>query len=359
MTFKDKLLLSIIIILLLGLFIFSISEILLPFVVAIISSYFLSPAVDKLQKVGIHRAWSASIIISAFFSILVLLSILLLPLLYEQFISLINQIPEYIRKADKELLPSIRSALIKISPETLEKAQESVSGASVYILEFLGKMMANIWSSGLALVNLLALIFVTPVVMFYILRDWVKIVTKVNSLLPPKYATTIRKQCREIDITLSGYIRGQTNVCLLLGIFYALGLTMAGLNFGFVIGLATGIFSFIPYVGLLFGFAIGIVVAIFQFAEISQILIVAGIFILGQFIEGNFVSPKLVGDKVGLHPVWIIFGMLSGGAMFGFIGILLAIPVTAIIGVLVRFALDEYLNSPMFIKRKKPAKAKA
>ena len=171
---------------------------------------------------------------------------------------------------------------------------------------------------------------------------------KINTWLPPAYAPTIREQIRLIDNALSGYIRGQTNVCLLLGTFYAIGLSLVGLDFGLFIGLGTGLLSFIPYVGIMFGLVVGLIVAFFQFGDMTHISIVLGIFVLGQIIEGNFITPKLVGDKVGLHPVWIIFGMLAGAALFNFIGILLAVPVTAMIAVLVRFGLNKYLNSGFY-----------
>ena len=203
-------------------------------------------------------------------------------------------------------------------------------------------------SSGVAFINIISLILITPIVAFYLLRDWDKVVAHIDALLPRKRAETIRQQLVIIDNTLAGFVRGQLNVCILLGIYYAIFLTILGLNFGFVIGLATGFLVIFPYVGLLVGMAAGITVAFFQFGEMSQVLMVLGVFISGQVIEGNFVTPKLVGDKVGLHPVWIIFAMLAGGALFGFVGVLLAVPMAAVIGVLIRFGLGEYQKSSYF-----------
>ena len=216
--------------------------------------------------------------------------------------------------------------------------------------------------STLAVVNVLLLIFITPIVTFYILLDWHKITNKVESWFPKAHTKTIKEQLSYVDTALSGYIRGQTNVCLLLGAFYAVGLSLAGLDFGLFIGLATGILSFIPYVGILFGVTIGMMVALFQFGDSIHLLLVFAIFVVGQFIEGNFITPKLVGDKVGLHPVWIIFGMLSGAALFDFVGVLLAVPVTAVLGVIVRFAMKKYLSSPIYsngLVRKKTSKRKS
>jgi predicted PurR-regulated permease PerM len=357
MTFRDKLLLGAIGAGLIGLFIYSISSILLPFVVAVIFSYILNPSADKLQKLGISRATSTSIIIGFFFTTLIAIGALLVPFIYNQLVELSQKIPEYLQLANERILPEFTLYLNKIAPDATAKAMASITEFSTYIFDFLGKMMANIWQSGLAIVNILSLLFVTPVVTFYVLRDWGKITGKINSLLPPKYAPTIKEQLKEINRTLEGYLRGQIHVCVLLGAYYAIGLTLAGLDFGFVVGMATGIVSFIPYVGMLFGFALGVILAIFQFGDWLHISIVIAVFLSGQFLEGNFVTPKLVGDKVGLHPVWIIFGMLAGAAMFGFTGILLAVPVTAVIGVLTRFAVTEYANSAVF-SGKKARKAK-
>ena len=206
------------------------------------------------------------------------------------------------------------------------------------------------------MLNLLSLLFITPIVTFYVLRDWDIMMEKISSWLPQKHRSVILEQFRLIDITLAGYIRGQTNVCLLLGTFYAIGLMLVGLDFGFVIGFMTGILSFIPYVGLLVGMSVGLCVAFVQFGGlegIGSIGIVAAIFVVGQVIEGNFVSPKLVGDKVGLHPLWIMFGMLAGAALFGFVGVLISVPMTAVIGVLMRFMLSKYLNSSLYLENSK------
>ena len=225
----------------------------------------------------------------------------------------------------------------------LEKATGSVGSVSSYVVEFVGKLAANLWNSGVAILNLLSLFFITPVVTFYMLRDWNKITSKINSWLPPKYAATIRAQIVVIDRTLSGYIRGQTNVCLVMGTYYAIALSLTGLEFSLFIGLASGFLLFIPYVGALFGFLVGMLVAFFQFSDGVHLGMVAGIFLVGQVLEGVVMTPNLVGNKVGLHPVWIMFGLLAGGAMFGFLGILVAVPITAVVGVLARFFMAAYL----------------
>lgn len=356
MNTRDKILIWLAFIVFLGVFTYMISGILLPFVVAIITSYFLDPAADRMEKAGFSRTKATIVIAGAFFITVLAIILMIAPLLYNQFTDLVSSVPEYIAMFNEKIMPSLSTFLSQVDQETIDKAQSSLSDSSGYVLKFLTDIIKNIWSSGLTLINLISLAFVTPVVTFYMLRDWDKIIKNVNTLLPPEYAPTIREQVNEIDRTLSGYIRGQTQVCILLGIFYATGLTLAGLEFGLFIGMATGILSFIPFVGMLIGFVCGILVAFFQFGDLISVAVIAGIFILGQIIEGNFVTPKLVGDRVGLHPVWIIFGMLAGAALFGFVGVLLAVPVTAILGVVIKFILKKYMKSPLY--REKASKPK-
>lgn len=348
MKWKERLLFFVGGFILLGIFMSLISTILLPFVVAVITAYFLDPVADKLEKWGLSRTMATLTIVVSFFLLLIIAGLLLVPVLYQQSVALIHEIPNYTRAIQNEVLPSISRYMNRISPESVDKAKEAISNTSGSVIEFVTTLAKNILSSGLAVVNLLSLLFVTPIVTFYVLRDWDAIVAKINGFIPPLYAPVIREQCREIDRTLSGYIRGQTNVCLILGVFYAIGLSLAGLNFGLFIGLGTGLLSFIPYVGVLFGLVIGLTVAFFQFGDWVHVGIVASVFLIGQFLEGNFVTPKLVGGRVNLHPVWVIFALLAGGALFGFTGLLLAVPVAAILGVLIRFALRKYLLSPIY-----------
>lgn len=344
-----------------GLFFFfvaMVSDILLPFVVALIVAYFLDPAADKMEKWGASRTVATTAIIILFFVIVTLVTILLVPLFYDQFLTFIHKTPEYVALFNTKVMPAFSDVLKKIDPDALESAREAVRDVSGYVFSFVAKLLGNVWNSGLAIVNLLSLVFITPVVTFYMLRDWDNILARLKTLLPPQHAPVIMEQIGEIDKTLAGYIRGQTNVCLLLGTFYAVMLSLVGLDFALFIGMATGILSFIPYVGVLFGFVMGLSVAFFQFGDFLHISLVAAVFITGQMIEGMFVTPKLVGDKVGLHPVWIIFGMLAGASMFGFVGILLAIPVTSVIGVLVRFALSRYMESSLYLGSK-PVKSRS
>lgn len=340
-------------------FISLVQDILLPFVVAFITAYFLDPLADKLEKWGLSRMSATLTIISIFSIVVIAISALLAPALYKQSVALAHNIPTYSTWLRDKLAPIINDYVGAVDEKSLEDAKTALGNASGAIISFLTQMLGGLLKSTFAVVNVLLLVFITPIVTFYLLHDWDIMVAKIRSWLPPAYLPVISKQALLIDRALSGYIRGQTNVCLILGTFYAIGLTLVGLDFGLFIGLGAGILTFIPYVGILFGLVAGLIVAFFQFGDVLHIGLVLGVFLVGQFIEGNFITPKLVGDKVGLHPVWIIFGMLAGAALFGFVGVLLAVPVTAIIGVLARFALEKYLQSPFYhYGTKKPAPKK-
>jgi len=198
-------------------------------------------------------------------------------------------------------------------------------------------------------VNFVVFIVVVPVVAFYMLLDWDRMVAKVDGWLPRDHAPQIRAIARQIDKVLSGFVRGQVSVCLILGSFYAIALMLAGLNFGLIAGAIAGGLTFIPYVGAVIGGVLSIGLALYQFwGDWMSIGIVAGIFVAGQFLEGNVITPRLVGSSVGLHPLWLIFALSAFGTLFGFVGMLVAVPVAAVIGVLARFALDRYLEGRLY-----------
>jgi len=234
-------------------------------------------------------------------------------------------------------------------PERLKEVQAALQGGMGDAAKWAGGVLTSIISGGSTVVGLLSLLVLTPVIAFYVLLDWDTMVKKVDGWLPLPQAPVIRDLARQMDQTVAGFLRGQALLCLILGLFYAVGLSLIGLHFGFLIGIVAGIISFVPFVGSITGLLIGGGVAIAQFwPEYWWILAVIGVFGLGQFIEGNILQPKLLGDAVGLHPVWLMFSLLAFGSLFGFVGVLLAVPVAAAIGVLVRFALSQYLTSRLY-----------
>lgn len=323
--------------------------VLLPFVAGMGVAYFLDPVCDKLEKWGCSRTLATTLVTIAFALLIILGFLVIVPVLIEQLTNFIRDLPGLVERAHQRLLPLYFQFQTRFDLPALDDLGAMVSNRLGGVLGFIGDTIQNVVSGGAALANLLSLLFITPVVTFYLLRDWDILVARIDTLLPRDHAMTIREQMKAIDTTMAGFIRGQASVCLVLGTYYAGGLMLVGLPFGLVIGMAAGILTFIPYVGSLSGFIFSMAVALASFPDWHGPAIVAGIFVTGQVLEGNFLTPKLVGDRVGLHPVWIIFALLAGGALFGFVGLLLAVPVAAAIGVLVRFAISRYLASPLYL----------
>lgn len=322
--------------------------ILLPFILGALIAYFLDPAADKLEEHRISRGHATAIITLSFFTIIVFLSLLIVPTITSQLSGLITDLPTYFAGLEIKYEEKISGWLGALPASYVESFKTAANNFSGIMLKVVGDMAGSLFQSGMAIINILSLILITPVIAFYLLRDWDIMTARFHALLPRKHEQTIREQLALIDATLAGFIRGQINVCLLLGVFYAAGLSLVGLKFGILIGMATGILVILPYVGFLFGICVGLTVALFQFGTWDGVIPVLVVFITGMILEGNFITPKLVGEKVGLHPTWIIFGLLAGAALFGFVGVLIAVPVTAVVGVLIRFSLSRYLQSSYY-----------
>lgn len=321
---------------------------LLPFVAGMAVAYFLDPLADRLERSGLSRLAATSVITAVFFLVVVLALIILVPIVEDQVLAFAHKVPGYMDTLNERLQPLLNEAKKRLSPRDIEKLRSSAGEYAGTAVSWALGAARGVLTGSLAVFNVLSLMFITPVVTFYLLRDWDKMVAKVDSWLPRDHAETIRTQMREINRTLSGFIRGQATVCLCLGLIYGIGLSVVGLDLGLVIGMASGMLSFIPYLGSITGFVSGMGLALAQGTDWHLPAMVAGVFVVGQVAEGNFLTPKLVGDKVGLHPVWIMFALLAFAALFGFVGLLLAVPVAAVIGVLVRFALSRYLSSPLY-----------
>ncbi len=320
--------------------VFALRGVLLPFVAGMAVAYFLDPACDWLEEKGCSRTVATSIITVGFFLIAGALLVLIAPLVFGQIVAFFDKLPDYVDAIRVKAAP-----LVDLLKPYLGDFGEFAGDAARWLVTVIGKLLARLD----ALASLVSLIVITPIVSFYLLRDWDRIVAKVDNWLPRGHAATIRQQLVLIDGTLAGFVRGQVIVCLSLGLFYGIALTAVGLDFGFIIGFTTGLISFVPYFGMLLGFIAGMALAIAQFDSGTQIILVAAVFAVGQVMEGNFLTPKLVGERVGLHAVWIIFALLAGGTLFGFVGILLAVPVAAVIGVLARFGVERYLQSPLYL----------
>ncbi len=330
-----------------GLLLWLLSPILLPFVAGMAIAYFFDPVCDRLERWGFSRTW-ATVAVTALFVVVFLLVLgLLIPVAINQAIDVMRAIPtvvELLRERINELLAALQTE----RPEVLERLRETVSSRIGDVISWITAFVGNVLSGGLALLSLLSLVFITPVVAFFLLRDWDVMVARIDGWLPRQHAPTIRQLARQVDDILAGYVRGVATVCLVLGTFYAIGLSLIGLNGGLFVGLLAGALSFIPYLGAIGGLLLSVGLALVQFDNYWLVAGTAAIFLVGQAVEGNVLTPKLVGEKVGLHPVIVIFALLAGGALFGFTGVLIALPVAAVAGVLVRFALEQYLRSPLY-----------
>jgi predicted PurR-regulated permease PerM len=324
------------------------SPILLPFVAGAAIAYLLTPVTDRLERYGVNRLAAALIIITLVVLAFVYMILLVAPILAGQLTSFIVAIPGYVGKLQSLLTDQSRPWVQKLLGAGFNPAA-SISDLVTQGVGWLTSFLQSLWSQGRALVSLFSLVVVTPVVAFYLMYDWHRIIRSVDDAIPLNQRDTVRELAREIDAAIAGFVRGQSAVCIILGSFYAVALTVSGLNFGLLIGLISGLITFIPYVGSMTGLVLALGVAVAQFwPQYASILTVLGIFLVGQFFEGNLLSPKLVGESVGLHPVWVIFALLAFGYLFGFVGLLVAVPMAATIGVLARFALRRYRKSALY-----------
>ncbi len=313
-------------------------DVILPFVLGGAVAYGLDPVADRLERWGLGRAAATVLITLVAVVIFVVMALAVIPTLVEQAVALVNVAPQ--------LALDLQGFLTERFPSLMDEnstIRQSLVSLGEMIQSKGGALVDGLLTSALSLLNILVLVVIVPVVAFYMLLDWDRMVAKIDDLLPRDHAPVIRHLAYRIDRTLASFIRGQGTVMLVLGVFYAVGLMLAGLQFGLVVGAIAGLLSFIPYVGAIVGGLLAIGLALFQFwGTWLPIGIVAAVFFAGQFLEGNILTPKLVGNSVGLHPVWLIFALSVFGTLFGFVGMLVAVPVAAALGVLTRFALEQY-----------------
>ncbi len=327
-----------------ALFMWLLAGTLVPFLAGAAIAYFLDPVADRLERLGMRRLFATMIISFAGLLVFVLLLIFAVPALISQAQALIAAIPDYIEQTETLLAARFPDLFNEYSGlrRSLGSMEDSLRDGGI--------AAANaVLASSLAVLDFIVILAITPVVAFYLLLDWDRAVAKVDSWLPRQHAPTIRRLAGEMDIVLAGFVRGQLSVCVILGSFYALALMAIGLPYGFLIGMIAGLISFIPYVGTFVGGVLAIGVAAFSFwGDPGWILATAAIFAFGQFVEGNILAPNLIGASVGLHPVWLIFALAVFGSLFGFAGLLIAVPAAAALGVLGRFAVEQYLSSPLY-----------
>ncbi|MEM9105726.1 MAG: AI-2E family transporter [Pseudomonadota bacterium] len=343
-----------------GLFLYAFRGILLPFVAGMALAYFLDPVADKLESWGLSRLMATVIILIAFLLIFVIALIIVVPVLASQAADFISKLPEYVEQLQAFFASLNTGWLSKYIDIELPNLRSSLGDLLSEGAGIVGQVFLQIWNSGKALADLASLFVVTPVVAFYLLLDWDRMMETVDSWIPRNNVETVREIFRDMNLAIAGFIRGQGSVCLILGVYYATGLTLTGLNFGLLIGLFAGLISFIPYVGSMVGLVLALGVALVQFwPDYISIILVLVVFFSGQFLEGNFLQPKMVGRSVGLHPVWLMFALFAFGSLFGFVGLLIAVPASAAIAVLVRYGLKRYLESDLYDDGSAPAQANA
>jgi predicted PurR-regulated permease PerM len=326
------------------------SSVLAPFAAAAVIAYALDPPTTYLTRLGLPRGLAALSMILAMIFALLLFALLFYPLILAQIGLFLNRIPQYVhllqgwaREAITDLQASFGSDVVN------NRLRDLVSSQAGNMLSVVASTLTGVIGSGMAIFNVLTLAVLTPVVGFYLLRDWQKVIRLVDSWLPRRYAGVIRAQAREVDRILSAWVRGQAMCCLILALYYAVALTLAGLDLGLIVGIAAGLLSFIPYVGSITGGVTAIALALAQFPTWRGVILVAGVLIVGQILEGYVIYPRFLGDRVELPAVWVIFALFAGGAAFGFLGIMLAVPIAATIGVLCRFWLRRYLASQLYL----------
>jgi predicted PurR-regulated permease PerM len=324
-------------------------SVLLPFVAGMVIAYALNPIADRLCAIGLPRILATTFVVMMFIMLLVAAVVFLIPVIVNQVQQFAETLPaEFVRlKAAMESWASTRIG--HRFPDFrvwLDGAAEELSRNWTTVIGFLAQ---SVWARGLALVNFISLLLITPLVVFYLLVDWHTMLHKIDGWLPRDHAPTIRRLAAEINAAVSAFIRGQGLVCLVLGAIYAVGLTWANIPYGLLIGLGAGVLSFVPFVGFALGLITATTVALIQYwPETMPLLKVLGVFAFGQALDSALLSPKLVGSKVGLHPVWLIFALFVFGYLFGFVGVLVAVPLAAAIAVLMRFALEVYLSSSIY-----------
>ncbi|MCE1235746.1 MAG: AI-2E family transporter [Hyphomicrobiales bacterium] len=329
-------------------FLWLFSGVLLPFVAGIALAYLLDPVADRLEGWGLPRAVAALAIILGLVVLLLLIMILVAPLLGDQFVRFVDELPTLVDRLRELVAPWVDGPLGRLLGEKASTLDANLGQAIGQAAGWIGQLLQPLLSSGRTVLSILSVVVIAPVVAAYMLIDWDRMVARIDEWLPRRHRAVIRRLAGEMDTAVSGFVRGQVAVSVTMGLYYGLGLAMVGLRFGLLIGLMAGLLGVIPYLGFGSGLVVGMIVAVVQYwPDWHGIALVAAIFAVGQGIEGWVLTPNWVGRSVGLHPVWLLFSLFAFGSLFGFVGMLVAVPTAASIGVLARYALEQYLASPL------------
>ena len=334
------------------LFLRAVEPILLPFVLGMFVAYMMDPLAGRLQRLGLSRSAATGIIELGLIAVIATLCIWLVPIIYEQVANLVTRAPVMLHEVENNVRDWLSPFIDKLNALAGSNGEAPPVDATDILqrgTDTASNFATRLLTSGAAIINLAGLLLITPIVCFYLIRDWPSVVRKVDSMLPLAYAPTIREQLHQINRTLASYVRGQITVMIIMSVFYIAGLVIVGVNFGLILGLLAGCIIIIPYIGSVISISLGLVVAHGQYGTTTHFWMVVGVYACGQILESQILTPKIIGDRVGLHPLWMLFGMLAGAVILGFAGVLLAVPLTAVIGVLVKFAVSRYLQSGLYL----------
>jgi predicted PurR-regulated permease PerM len=328
-----------------------VQSILMPFATGFALAYVLAPGVARLERMGVRRSLASLCVLVVFLLGLALLLIILVPLIQGQVVQLIGRVPTLVRMLQDQVGQLILLLQEHLPAEDVSKVRDMVGAKLAEALTWLAGLVQGVITSSFAILNIVSLVVVTPIVTFFLLRDWEKMVAKIDSYLPRQSVETVRGQARLVSDTLVGFVHGQALICLILAIYYGVALTLAGLTAGLALGLLIGVLAIIPMLGVAIGFVLAAGLAASQYGTWTEVLVVIAIFAAGQLTEANILTPKLLGDRIHLHPVWVIFALFAGGTLYGFVGVLIAVPAAAVLGVLARFALSRYRSSSLYDTR--------
>jgi predicted PurR-regulated permease PerM len=332
------------------LFLWLFKGVLLPFVAGIALAYLLDPVADRLERIGLSRGAASLTIVLSIFLALVAALILVVPLLGQQLAGLVDRMPQLVARVQALAAPYFDGELRTLLGGDVKALEGGLQTALSQGAGWATKVLQSLWNGGQAIVSVLSILVISPVVAAYMLVDWDRMIARIDDWIPPRHRDTVRLLAGRMNDAVSGFVRGQVTVCIIMGIYYGLGLALVGLEFGLLIGLMSGLLGIVPYVGFGSGLVVGLAVALVQYwPDWHGLALVAAVFAGGQAIEGYVLTPNLVGRSVGLHPVWLLFSLFAFGSLFGFVGMLVAVPASAAIGVLARFAVEQYLASPLYL----------
>jgi predicted PurR-regulated permease PerM len=325
--------------------------VLAPFAAAFALAYLLCPPVDRLEAAGLRRGLASLAVVMVFLLAVALVLVLIVPLVQGQIVHLLQRLPGLVNTSQEQFAHLMQLLRRHLPAVEAEKVRDVVSTKLGNVVAWLAGLFQSMITSSFAILSILSLVIVTPVVTFFLLRDWHLMITAIDNYLPRDSAPTIREQIRIIDKTLAGFVHGQALVCLILAVYYSIALSIAKLELALALGILIGVLAIVPVVGVAIGFCVSLALAALQFGTWSAVFIVCGIFLFGQTVEANILTPKLVGDRIHLHPVWVIFALLAGGKLLGLVGVFVAVPAAAVLGVLIRFALERYRPSLLYDRR--------